>query len=117
MVYLVTQRAPDLLSTAWRYTPIVVGHTNNAIRRHFDLGSGCSYDAFVFGPCRDWGDAALVRVLETTHKKPRRPIVALGFFSCTKADSHHRPQWLRVVRHLPVCAGLSKPGEVWGQVL
>jgi hypothetical protein len=24
---------------------------------------------------------------------------------------------LRVVRHLPVCAELSKPGEAWGQVL
>jgi hypothetical protein len=28
-----------------------------------------------------------------------------------------RQQWLRVVRHLPVRAELSKPGEAWGQVL
>ena len=34
-----------------------------------------------------------------------------------KADDHHRPERLRVVRHLPVRAELSKPGEAWGQVL
>jgi hypothetical protein len=28
-----------------------------------------------------------------------------------------RQQRLRVVRHLPVCVELSKPGEAWGQVL
>jgi hypothetical protein len=27
------------------------------------------------------------------------------------------PPWLRVVRHLPVRAELSKAGEAWGQVL
>jgi hypothetical protein len=33
------------------------------------------------------------------------------------ADSHRGQQRLRVVRHLPVRAELSKPGEAWGQVL
>jgi hypothetical protein len=34
-----------------------------------------------------------------------------------KADARDRQQRLRVVRHLPVRAELSKPGEAWGQVL
>jgi hypothetical protein len=33
------------------------------------------------------------------------------------ADSRQGPLRLRVVRHLPVRAELSKPGEAWGQVL
>jgi hypothetical protein len=34
-----------------------------------------------------------------------------------EADADERLERLRVVRHLPVRAELSEPGEAWGQVL
>ena len=45
------------------------------------------------------------------------PCHKAALFGFPIADGSDRLDWLRVVRHLPVCAELSKPGEAWGQVL